>query len=220
MARQRERGTRTSTGPVSADVIEQEAVRLFGERSYPVVGMRDIGDAVGLLPGSLYVHISSKEDLLLRIVERGIRNYLERIEPIAKSADPPAERLRAAIRAHLEVLAASQGQTRVAFEQWTYLNAENREKVVELRRRYEAAFTKIVRDGVKTGEFRTVRSQRIAVLATIGMLNAAAQWYSPGGPMPAEEIGDALADHVLLGLQVEVKAPVVKRGRTARGATA
>lgn len=199
MAKRRERSARS--GPVSAEVIEKEAVRLFGERSYPVVGMRDIGDAVGLLPGSLYVHISSKEDLLLRIVERGIRNYLDRIEPIAESVDPPAHRLRAAVRAHMEVLAASLEQTRVAFDQWSYLSDGNREQVVELRRRYEAAFTRIMRDGMDAGDFRAVRSPRIAVLATIGMLNAAAQWYSPGGPMPPEEIGDALADHVLLGLQ-------------------
>lgn len=199
MAKRRERSARS--GPVSAEVIEKEAVRLFGERSYPVVGMRDIGDAVGLLPGSLYVHISSKEDLLLRIVERGISNYLDRIEPIAESAEPAPHRMRTAVRAHMEVLAASLEQTRVAFDQWTYLSDGNREQVVELRRRYEAAFTRIVRDGMDAGDFRAVRSPRIAVLATIGMLNAAAQWYSPGGPMPPEEIGDALADHVLLGLQ-------------------
>ncbi|MDT4997487.1 MAG: hypothetical protein QOD45_1555, partial [Pseudonocardiales bacterium] len=95
MAKRRERVARAGSGPVSAELIEQEAIRLFGERTYPVVGMRDIGDAVGLLPGSLYVHISSKEDLLLRIVERGITDYLEVIEPIAAaSAETASIRLR------------------------------------------------------------------------------------------------------------------------------
>lgn len=201
MARRRQRGTRSGTGPVSAELIEQAAVQLFGERSYPVVGMRDIGEAVGLLPGSLYVHISSKEDLLLRIVDRGVRNYLDRIEPIAESAAPAAERLRAAIRAHVEVLAATLEQTRVTFNQWMFLGPANRHQVIELRRRYEAAFSTIIRDGIEAGQFRAVRSPRLSVLATIGMLNAVAQWYSPQGPMSPDEIGDALADHVLLGLQ-------------------
>ncbi|NMI01118.1 TetR/AcrR family transcriptional regulator [Pseudonocardia sp. K10HN5] len=174
---------------------------MFGERSYPVVGMRDIGEAVGILPGSLYVHISSKEDLLLRIVERGIQNYLDQIEPVAAASEPAGVRMREAIRAHMRVLATTLEQTRVAFNQWTYLSPENQQRIVDLRQRYEQAFTTIVRDGVESGEFRQVRSPRIAVLATIGMLNAAAQWYSPGGPMPPEEIGDALADHVLSGLQ-------------------
>ena len=55
-------------------------------RSYPVVGMRDISEAVGILPGSLYLHIRKKEDILLRIVERGIRNYLDVIEAEVQSA--------------------------------------------------------------------------------------------------------------------------------------
>jgi TetR/AcrR family transcriptional regulator, cholesterol catabolism regulator len=215
VAKRRERGS----GPVSAELIEREAVRLFGERSYPVVGMRDIGDAVGILPGSLYVHISSKEEVLLRIVERGIENYLEEIEPIAASDDPPAVRIRLAIRAHMRVLASTLEQTRVAFNQWTYLSEANRKQVVELRERYERAFTTMVRDGVAAGDFRPVGSVRITVLATIGMLNAAAQWYSPGGPMPPEEIGDALADHTLFGLEQRTTA-AVRPTRSPRAAGA
>jgi AcrR family transcriptional regulator len=201
VARRREPGARSNSGPVSAEAIEQQAVRLFGERTYPVVGMRDIGEAVGILPGSLYVHISSKEELLLKIVERGIQNYLDRIEPIAEGTEPAGVRLREAIRAHMRVLASTLEQTRVAFNQWTYLSTANQERVVHLRQRYEQAFTRILQDGVDSGEFRRVRSPRIAILATIGMLTAAANWYSPGGPLPPDEIGDALADHVLQGLQ-------------------
>lgn len=200
MARRRERSARTGTGPVSLELIEREA-RLFGERTYPVVGMRDIGDAVGLLPGSLYVHISSKEDLLLKIVERGIQNYLDAIAPVVESGETAAERLRGAIRAHMRVLAVTLEQTRVAVHQWTYLSAAKQEQVVVMRRRYEELFTRILLDGIENGEFRPVASLRIAVLATIGMLNSATLWYSADGPLTAEDIGEALAENALIGLQ-------------------
>lgn len=201
MAKRRERVARAGSGPVSAELIEQEAIRLFGERTYPVVGMRDIGDAVGLLPGSLYVHISSKEELLLRIVERGITNYLDVIEPIAASAEKASVRLRGMVVAHLRVLAAAKEQTRVAFEQWVYLGADKHRQIVELRTRYQQAFSTVVADGVTSGEFREPRSQKVAVLATIGMLTAATIWYDPGGAFSPDEVGEALADHVLQGLQ-------------------
>jgi AcrR family transcriptional regulator len=202
VAKRRERVARPGPGPVSAELIEQEAIRLFGERTYPVVGMRDIGEAVGLLPGSLYVHISSKEDLLLRIVERGITDYLDVIEPIAAAVEEKASvRLRGMIVAHLCVLAAGKEQTRVAFEQWVYLGADKHAQVVELRTRYENTFTKVVADGVASGEFREPRSRKVAVLATIGMLTAATNWYNPDGALSPEEVGEALADHVLEGLQ-------------------
>jgi TetR/AcrR family transcriptional regulator, cholesterol catabolism regulator len=194
-----------SAGPVSVGLIEQEAIRLFGERTYPMVGMRDIGDAVGLLPGSLYVHISSKEELLLRIVERGITNYLDVIEPVAASAEPAGARLRSMIIAHIRVLAAAMQQTRVAFEQWVYLASDKHQLVIDLRTRYENAFTKVVADGVATGEFHEPVSQKIVVYGTIGMLTAATNWYSPAGALTPDEVGEALAETVLRGLQKPVR---------------
>jgi AcrR family transcriptional regulator len=192
---------RSGSGPVSAELIEQEAVRLFGERTYPVVGMRDIGDAVGLLPGSLYVHISSKEDLLLRIVERGIQNYLDAITPVVESGEPATARLRGAISAHMGVLAVTVEQTRVAVHQWTYLSPENQHQVAAMRRRYEELFDRILREGIAAGDFREMPHPRVAVLSTIGMLNSVTQWYSPDGPLSAEEIGEVLADNALVGLR-------------------
>jgi TetR/AcrR family transcriptional regulator, cholesterol catabolism regulator len=201
MAKRRVRETRTGNGPVSAGLIEQEAIRLFGERSYPVVGMRDIGDAVGILPGSLYVHISSKEQLLLKIVSQGIGHYLEAIEPWAVADEPADERLREIIKAHLRVLATTQEQTRVAFQQWHYLGDENRERVVDLRRRYEQVFRSVVDDGIRDGTFRNPSSVRVAVLGVMGMLTAATNWYDADGRMTPDEVGDSLADQALGGLR-------------------
>jgi Transcriptional regulator len=165
------------------------------------LGARDIGDAVGLLPGSLYVHISGKEDLLLRIVERGIENYLDAIGPAAGTADTAPDRLHAAIRAHFEVLSRTREQTRVAFHQWTYLSPDKQRHVIAMRQRYEDLFVGIVRDGVRNGEFRAMRSQRIAVLAMIGMLNNATEWFSPDGELSAEEVADEIADTTMNGLR-------------------
>ena len=192
---------RQGNGPVSVNLIRKEAIRLFGEKTYPAVGMRDISNAVGLLPGSLYVHISSKEEILLAIVEQGIHNYLDSMTPIAESDLPASERLREAIKAHMRVLAATREQTRVTFHQWTYLNDQNQQSVIELRRRYEDLFDRIIEDGVKSGEFRHPRHPHISVLAIIGMLNSATEWYSPTGPLSADDIGEVLANGALVGLQ-------------------
>ena len=192
---------RTKSGvPVSFEVIEREAIRLFGEKSYPVIGMRDLSESVGLLPGSLYAHISSKEDLLLRIVESGIRNYTDAVAPFAESSGPADERLRGALRAHLRVLAGTREHTRVTFQQWRYLGEENRALVVKRRQEFEDLFTRIVKDGIDSGLFRPVPHPRVTVLGIIGALNMATDWFSPDGPNGHEEIADALADTFLGGL--------------------
>jgi AcrR family transcriptional regulator len=196
----RERSAKSGTGPVSVERIETAAVELFGDMTYPVVGMRDISDAVGILPGSLYVHIRSKEELLLRIVERGIQNYLDAIESAAKADEPAADRLRAAIVAHMRVLSATKQQTRVAFNQWTYLSGPKKKRVIKLRRRYEELFTDILQEGIDAKQFQT-RNPRIAVLAIIGTLNSATEWFSAEGELSAEEVAAVIADGVLRGLE-------------------
>lgn len=194
------RVTRANAVPVSADLIRREAIRLFGERTYPVIGMRDLSEAVGILPGSLYAHITSKEQLLFSIVEEGIGNYLEAIGPLATDPRPADVRLREAIRAHMRVLAATREQTRVTFEQWGYLGADNRAQVQALRQRYLEVFLSILRDGTQAGAFRTLPHPRLAMLSIIGALNSASEWFDPEGPRGVDEIADALADNALHGL--------------------
>ncbi|MPY47481.1 TetR/AcrR family transcriptional regulator [Streptomyces sp. K1PN6] len=174
---------------------------MFSEKTYPVVGMRDISDAVGILPGSLYVHIRKKEDILMRIVEHGIQNYLDVIQAEIQSATTAPDRLRRAIVAHMRVLAETLPQTRVAFHQWTYLSAPQQERVIELRGQYEEIFTRILRTGIRKKEIRRVKNPRVSVLAIIGMLNSATEWFSPEGELSAEQVGQELADSALIGLQ-------------------
>ena len=175
------------------------ATRLFGERGYPATSMRDISDAIGILPGSLYAHISSKEDLLLQIVTSGIDKYLEAIAPVATSKEPAPDRLRAAIRAHVRVAAENGEQTLVAFQQWKYLSDEKREVVVAKRAEYGDHFRRIVEDGVKKKQFR-ITEPRLAVLGIVGLLNWVPEWFSPAGPKSVDEVADALADLVLSGV--------------------
>ncbi len=195
----------TPTRPVLPDVIVREAIRLFGEKSYPVVGMRDLSKAVGVQPGSLYAHISSKEALLMLIVDQGINNYIDAISAAVATDDPADVRLRAAIRAHMQVLAGSIEQTKVTFGQWTYLGPENRARVITLRQKYEDLFLDIAEEGIRDGVLRPVPHLKATLLSIIGGLNFAAEWYSPSKSDSPEEMADAVADVLLYGLSAPVR---------------
>jgi len=184
----------------SAAKIYEVATRLFGDQSYPATSMRDISQAVGILPGSLYSHISGKEALLLDIVESGITKYLEAIAPIADGPEPADVRLRSAIRAHVRVVADNVEQTLVAFHQWKYLEESNRQRVIALRNSYQEMFSRIVKEGIETGVFEASHDATFCVLAILGMLNWVPEWFSPSGNRSADEVADALANVVLSGL--------------------
>ena len=91
------------------DAIMDAAMHLFGKQGYSGTSMRDIASAVGVLPGSLYAHIASKEALLVEIVDDGIHRFLAAVRPHVESDVTPAEKLRAMVIAHLAVVARVDG---------------------------------------------------------------------------------------------------------------
>jgi TetR/AcrR family transcriptional regulator, cholesterol catabolism regulator len=190
-------------GSDRAAVIKAAAVTLFSKQGYPPTTMRDIADAVGLLAGSLYVHISSKEDLLFDIADNGIAKFLVACDSKASRQLSPIERLRTAIKEYIRVAAEDIEGTRVTLHQWRYLKGEKRKKVVEKRRRFERIFHSIVQDGIDEGYFNPDINRRAVVLMIIGALNWAPEWFSPGGADTPEYIGDQFADLVLNGMLVQ-----------------
>jgi TetR/AcrR family transcriptional regulator, cholesterol catabolism regulator len=192
--------TRSGAKPVSVEQIESEAVLLFSEKTYPAVGMRDISDAVGLLPGSLYVHIKSKEEVLLKIVQGGIALYLDGMTPIVESDEPAAVRLRRLMLKYMEILDGNLERTTVAVFQWRYLSEPGRTEVIAMRDRYQQLFARVIDEGIASGEFSTFRHRSVVVAGVIGLLNSTMHWYSPSGSVPAAEIGEQLAELVLRAL--------------------
>ena len=185
------------------DAIVNMAMHLFGKQGFTGTSMRDIANAVGLLPGSLYAHIQSKEALLLDIVADGIGRFIAAVEPFAGEGLDAVERLRRMIIAHVEVVADNPERSQVGFHQWRFLGADNQPQAVERRRAYEAMFVAVLEEGMAAGRFRANLNRRIAVLTILGALNWTPEWFSPDGRLSAAEVGDLMADALLGGILAE-----------------
>lgn len=66
------------------DILEVAKLQI-AQRGYEGTSMRDIGDAVGLLAGSLYSHFRSKADLVGEIVDRLYDDLIPRQQKILDS---------------------------------------------------------------------------------------------------------------------------------------
>ena len=183
------------------DAITSAAVRLFGAKGYNGTTMRDIAQEVGILAGSLYAHIDSKENLLAEIVRSGIEPYIEILQGLEGLQQTPSEKLRAYIVNHVKVVAENPERTFVVFHEWRFLKEPERTMAVTMRRRYAQGFTQIVRDGIACGEFSAELVEHVAVFSIIGALNWIPEWYSPDGPSSPEAIGNQLADTLIGGLR-------------------
>jgi TetR/AcrR family transcriptional regulator, cholesterol catabolism regulator len=191
----------TAAGPREA--ILDAAMHLFGKQGYSGTSMREIAGAVGVLPGSLYAHIASKEALLAEIVEDGIDWFLAAVRPHVQAASGPADRLRAMVIAHVAVVADNPERSLVVFHQWRFLGDANRKAAIGKRRAYEQAFIGVIEAGMKAGAFRRDLNLRIAVLTILGALNWSPEWLSPSGKLSAAEVGGLIADTLLSGVSVQ-----------------
>ena len=166
------------------EAIFSAATRLFGERGYTGTTMRDIAKAVGILPGSLYAHIQSKDAVLLEIIESGVDRFNAAVDRIDAMHLAPEPALREAVREHLRIVADNPSRTLIVFHQWRFLDDDNRDRLLAKRAHYEAFFVRTVRSGIELDQFDPHLDPKVTVLAMLGALNWTPEWFSPGGPTP------------------------------------
>ncbi|GAA5337587.1 TetR/AcrR family transcriptional regulator [Thermus antranikianii] len=172
---------------------------LFSQRGYHATSMRELAKHLNLQGGSLYAHITSKEELLLEVVRQAAERFLGVLEGLKGD---PVSKLKSLVRGHLEVIAQELPRATVFFHEWKHLSPPLLEEAKALRRRYEEGVQAVIREGMEQGVFR-VENLRLATLFVLSALNWTYQWYRPEGPLTLEELSEAYATLILRALGVE-----------------
>jgi TetR/AcrR family transcriptional regulator, cholesterol catabolism regulator len=139
----------------------------------------DLAEALGLQKGSLYSHIESKADLLWEVAREGAAAFHEALDAVPDEG-PVVPRIRRALRGHLRVVAEQLDVATVFTREWRYLEGEHREAFVAERRRYEARFRALFREGRELGELRTDLDDGAAARLALSAANWAYTWLRPG----------------------------------------
>lgn len=199
-------GGRRMTSPKSGEILSA-AMQLFSAKGYSATSMRDIAEAVGLQPGSLYAHIRSKEDLLVEIIE-GVREaFLQNGETaLADTSTSVPDRLRRFVTAHLQIIADNRESAVVFLHEWKSLEGAQLDDVRRNRDRYESMLVALLEEGIESGELRDV-DPHITAVAILSMLNWAYTWYRPDGPMSAADLGDHFTDLLIGGVGAGARRP-------------
>ena len=169
-----------------ADLVRQ-AARLFAAKGYHGTSIGDLADSMGVQKGSLYAHIAGKQDLLYETMRDGAAAFHGALDSVPDHA-PPSEKVRLALRAHLQVVADQLEVATVFVQEWRYLEGERLDEIVSERRRYEERIRELFREGRDLGELRADLDVNAAALLFLSASNWAYTWLAPGADT------DALAD--------------------------
>jgi AcrR family transcriptional regulator len=184
---------------MTRDEILEAAADIISQKGYHAASMQDIAQAVNLQKASLYHHVSSKQEILLILLDRGLDLLTQRLEAVVIQPISPEEKLRQAMCTYLKTLAEYESLSAVLLLEHRSLEPKLQELHVRRRDQFERIWRNLIQEGMEQGVFNC-SSPSITARAVLGVMNWTITWYRHNGPLSAGEIAAEFADLFLQGL--------------------
>jgi AcrR family transcriptional regulator len=182
------------------DQILKTATRIFCEKTYHGTTLQEIANAVGMLKGSLYYYITSKEKLLANIILDALQTLNEDLLRVENADLTPVERLRQIVREHVKFNAKyREAGTLFLTERNVISSLDEIDKMMQIFERRDKLITRTLRGAIKAGVYRPV-DIRITSLAIVGLCNSVLFWYRPSGRLSDDEISNTFFELLHQGL--------------------
>lgn len=179
--------------PVTRDDVLQTACALFAERGYRATSMRDIAGVLGLRAPSLYNHVTSKQEILVAIMDVAMDRALAALDAALDGVHDVPERLRRATESLVLDFLRNPTEVTVTNNEVRSLEPANRAAIVAKRDAYAARVRGIIEAGCRAGCFVT-GSPKLVAFAVLEMGNGAKSWFKAGGEYGEHEVARAYGE--------------------------
>lgn len=178
--------------------IMQVASRLFRERGYSAVTMRDLATEIGIKAASLYNHISSKQQILSEIIFVIAEEFTDGIEGIAAMNADASTKLKAVVAQHITLTSENPFGMAALNNDWMHLE-DKLEYYLQLRNQYEKRFREIVLAGQQSGELKGV-SHEILLFSILSTLRNLYLWIPKKDDLKKDKLIEDLSEILLQGV--------------------
>lgn len=139
------------------------ATKLFLERGFHNTSIRDIVRACSFNVASLYMYVSSKEDILY-LVAQDLMNHLAReLGEMVPAPDAPKRALEDGFAAYCRVVDRWRRPIRLLYREVAFLPQEPRANVLGTLSDVVTYFENIIAQGIRAGTFRNVPPRVVAL---------------------------------------------------------
>jgi AcrR family transcriptional regulator len=185
---------------MNRELILEASAQIIRQKGYHAASMQDIAEAVNLQKPSLYHHFSSKQEILLALLDQALDLLIERVSTVLTEDVPADERLSHAMREYLACLDEHADLASVLLLEYRSLNPEFHDRHIPRRDRFEQLWRDLILEGVEAGIFHTADPSMTA-RALLGVMNWTITWYRPDGRYSSGQISDQFAALFLDGLR-------------------
>ncbi len=191
----------TFRGTSKRERILRAAIDVFAQNGYFNAKVSEIAKAAGVADGTIYLYFDGKEDLLVTIFREHTRNYLQSLERDLSTISRPEDRIRIAIRHHLQSLGSdrslavvSQVELRHSLK---FMSLLSQQEVAD----YLGILRKIIEHGQNDGVFRRNLHPALVAKAVFGILDEmVTSWILSDKDYALVDQAEQVADLVLTGL--------------------
>ena len=174
------------------------AAKLFKEKGYSAVTMRDIARAMGIRAASLYNHISSKQEILSNIIISLAEEFTEGMEVIKNSSTNNINKLKNIVNLHVTITTHSPFGMASLNNDWMHLKDEL-DYYLKLRLDYEDNFRQIIEQGIAEKELQNSNAE-VMLFSILSTLRSLYIWIPNKEDLQHANLATNLSNVLLTGI--------------------
>jgi AcrR family transcriptional regulator len=178
--------------------IIKTAAKLFKEKGYSAVTMRDLATAMGMKAASLYNHISSKQEILNNIIISLAEEFTEGMEQIKASNKSCIEKLKDIVELHISITSQNTFEMASLNNDWMHLE-EQLDYYLELRINYENNFRSILKSGIINNEIAN-KNIEVMLFSMLSTLRSLYIWIPNKEDIDLKKISSELSNVLINGI--------------------
>lgn len=184
------------------EAILRAAIETFAARGYFNAQVADVARSAGVAAGTVYLYFRGKEDLLISIFERTMKQAIAAGRESVEARSTPVERLREIARLHLDRLGRDR-KLAVVFQVELRQSTKFMEHFSKTYlREYLGIIRDVIAEGQESGAFRTEINPTMAAKMFFGALDEmATNWMLSRRRYSLAGEADAVVDLFVGGLR-------------------
>lgn len=152
------------------------AAKLFKEKGYSAVTMRDIAQAMDIKAASLYNHIKSKQEILVLIIIEIAEEFTNTMNQVVNSSETTIKKIEKIIQLHIDITLRDANALACLNNDWMHLADAELTYFIKMREDYEENFRTIVQKGIADGEIKNLNLE-VIIFSTLSTLRTLYLWY-------------------------------------------
>lgn len=144
------------------NAILEMAARLFAERGYRNTDLQVVADALQVGKGTIYRYFSSKQELFLAAVDRGLAQLAEQVDAVVATIADPLEQIIEAIHAYLAFFDAHPDFVELFIQERAEFKDRKQPLYFERREAAIGRWYQLIRDLVACGRVRELPVEAVA----------------------------------------------------------